>query len=260
MKVHLMHGDRDFDADLAPGPGHEQVEGDLGIGLLLEAMAGGDPLVWTVSRAAIAAPLADTEEVVQRQRVLADVLENEADIRSMYSLANEGVEANRHIHVGVFSSRPGPMLSRARANLVEYVAVLRRLRLLVEDTTPRLRSPWLLRLARTLAEELSENYLSEVESTLKVLRFPHGSHQSARLGLINSGVDYVLREPPQGTWLQGLLMHSRFWGRHVITIPERDMGGFETLNALKDQGQATAADALGAGRRPRARLLPCPAA
>ena len=244
MKVHLMHTDHDFDLEAEAATGHEEAERDLGIPLLLEAMAAGDVLIRKVCRAALAQPLTDVKEIRQRQRVAADVLANEDAVRAMYALTAEGIAADQHIHIGMHSSRPGLMLNRARANLTAYTDVLRRLRQLAERTTPSLSAPWLLRMADTLTSELSEDYLQEVEETLCSLRFTHGSLESARLGSLNAGRDYVLRAPPSVPWWRNLLGSAGPRGRHVITIPDRDMAGFEALTALKDRSQSVASDAL----------------
>jgi hypothetical protein len=59
MKVHLMYADRDLDPRAEPPAHHADLVQDLGLTVLFDAMAGGDPVIAEVVRAAVLTALDD---------------------------------------------------------------------------------------------------------------------------------------------------------------------------------------------------------
>lgn len=243
MKVRLMFSDADFDAEL-PLPAHaEALAADLGIPLLLQTMAAGDEFLFTMCRAAVFQSLTDIATIDYRQQVLSDCLEHPAVVRGFYDLAVEGVQADRHIHLGLFHDRPGPKLRKARQCLVAYFAILRRLRAEIDAHAGDFSSPGLRQLCATVQEQLPYDYLDEVEGYLKLLGFPRGTLQSVRLGKTNRSTDHVLRTLEQRAGLRRFLPAQDFT-RHTVTVADRDIAGMEQLNELQEWGLAVAADAV----------------
>jgi hypothetical protein len=244
MKALLMHPGRDFDPK-APLPRHERdLTQDLGLAVVLEAMAGGDEFVGEVARRAVlTAPGSDHAAIVHRQQVLGDCLENAELIRSLYALAVDTLEQRRRSWLGVYSTYPPAILGAAVELMQMFVERLRRLRRVADEQAARFRSAGMRRLFAMLREELGDEYLARIERHLAELKFRRGVLVSAALGEGNQGVDYVLRPPPANPrW------RERIFGRRrdafTFHIAERDEAGARALGELRNRGINLVANAL----------------
>ena len=97
MKVYLLYQDRDFDFGADLPPGYEDLNQDLELTTLLQAMAGGDKFLYEVSAKVLLASLHDPEAIGYRQRVLADCLAQPEVIREMYAVAVGALADKRHL-------------------------------------------------------------------------------------------------------------------------------------------------------------------
>jgi hypothetical protein len=242
MRVHLMHAGRDFELDAELPANAESLAADLELPSLLEAMAAGDQFLRKVAETALLHGLADPEEIVYRQRVLADCIEHPDVIRELYALALQGVEARRHAF-GFLSDSPDSILSRSRGALEYLLDTLRALRALIERAAPGFRSEGFARLFERITDELDAAYLERVEAQIAELGFRHGVLMSGRLGPGNRGAGYVLRRPgPRGLFsrVAGAVRRPRL----SFEIPPRDEAGSRSLAELRGSGINLVANAL----------------
>ena len=243
MKVHLMYPDRDFrPGSEAPGQWNDVCE-DLGVGTLLDAMAGGDPFLRGVADAALRTGLDRPGDIGYRQDVLADCAANAATVRAMYALAVEAIAGERRVLRG-FLRNPDVVLRHAVDALTGLMEAARQVRQLAADLEPACRSQGMTGLVRRLTSELDDPYLAEVEEHLQNLRFRRGVLVSARLGPGNKAAGYVLRRPDPGSgWARAHLPGTDRWG-HTVHIAERDEAGAQALSELRERGVNLAANAL----------------
>jgi hypothetical protein len=244
MKPRLMHRDRDFDPDRKRLRRESDLIQDLELTTLWDAMAKEDKLVRTLVPVAMLDPLTDAEAIRHRQGVVVDCLKNPETVRELYSLANEGVEAERSVFRSYFSDRPAPLLDRSVRVLEVLFEILHRLRDLGTREAPNFTSVGFTALFATLATELDDAYLRAVDAHLQQLHFPHGIVMSAHLGAGNKGIDYTLRQPrAENHTLLGrpALRKPTF----SFTIPERDDAGYRALSDLRDRGLDEVANAAG---------------
>jgi len=244
----MYHG-RDFDPEEALPTTAPALRQDLGLDLILEAMAGGDELLLKVARACLLRGLQSTQEIAYRQSVLADCLAQSRTVREMYALAGEAIERERRIWG--YMRHPEGLLHRSLDVLTIFLEILTRLRRIAERSAPRFHSEGFTRLFAMLIEELDDHYLGRVQDQLERLKFRSGLRMSARLGEGNKATDYVLHVPPRrrgfleqiGDWLEDLSAPRK--ASYVYEIAERDEAGFRALGEIRDHGAAIVAARLG---------------
>lgn len=245
MKAHLMFRDQDFTAsaerNAAKPFGADDLERDLDLPRIYEAMAQGDQFLHQVAQQAILNSLTDAGEIEYRQQVLADCLASPEMARELYALAVEAIEREHKVFLGFMSKSPATLLHRSIDVLSMFVEVLHRLRTLADAQAERVTSEGLTTLFATLADQLSDEYFAEIQAHLRTLRFRHGMTMSAQLGEGVRGTDYVLRDTVvRRRTLADLIHHT---SKFSFTIPDRDEAGYRALSELSDRGLNLVADA-----------------
>ena len=97
MRARLLDGSRDFDFGADLPPGHDDLDKDLELGVLLRAMAAGDKFLHEVAEKVLLASLPDPAAIRYRQQVLADCLALPTVVREMYAIAAGALEDSRHL-------------------------------------------------------------------------------------------------------------------------------------------------------------------
>jgi hypothetical protein len=240
MKAFLMHRERDFDFERELPAHAEALAQDLELGSLWSAMASGDQFLFEVAKRGLLLSLRDPEEIVYRQQVLVDCLENAAVVRDLYALAGEALQAERGRWGGLFRDAPRSLLGNSVQKMELLVGFLRRLREIADEQAEDFRSPGFTRFFQMLAEELDERYFELVEGELKALKFRGGLLVSAQLAAGNKGTRYMLRRPREQSLLGRVFDRSGY----SFTIPERDENGFRALSELENRGVNLVANAL----------------
>ena len=241
MKAFLMYRDRDFDLEQLPPPNADTLTQDLELNTLLNAMALGDAFLLDVARKALLASLRDPEEIVYRQRILVDCIEQSATVRMLYDIAVQAVQAERKVW-GFWAKSPDSILHRSVQVLEILVAALKRLRKIADTAEKRFHSEGFRRLFTMLTDELSDDYFAMIEAHLRELKFPRGVLISAELGAGAKGARYVLRRAREQRWAERF---SLFGGSgYSFHIAERDESGFQALEELRGKGINLVANAL----------------
>ncbi len=244
MKAHLLFRDRDVAAGVEPDAHVRALMKDLGLDLLVEAMADGDSFLAGVATQVITEPLDDPDAIRYRQAVLADVLDHPEMLRELYGRVVGTIEARRKLWGYSWSARhPRSVLSGARECLQLYAEHLRQLRAMADAWSAHVRSEGLTRLFTALQEDLDDGYLRTLDRQLRRLRFPDGLLLSAGLAADLTGRDYVLRAPEQDRlgWRERLGISART--RFSFTLPARDEGGVQALDELCSYGVNEVANA-----------------
>ena len=137
-----------------------------------------------------------------------------------------------------------PSLSCASKIVDYYVGELRKLRDRARELSSKFTSNGFADLFSMLAEELSDDYLSELQSHLKTLEFRHGVLMSANLTEGGKGTGYVIRKPNEDSrpWLERIFTKKA--ESYTYTVPDRDEAGAKALSELRDRGINPVANAL----------------
>lgn len=266
MKAFLMFRDKDFDPEqLLARREHaarfrdskdqrldvrkmlpwneEALRSDLGLDIVLNAMALGDGYLFDTSKIAILSSITDLDTIIYRQRVLSDCLRNAQIVRDIYQLSIEAIEGERKGLWGFFQY-PAGILRRAVEVMLMFVGVLKKLRLAADQHSNKFESDGFARLFVMLREELSDEYFSEIEMHLRRLKFRHGVLISAELSEGNNGRDYILRKPHEerGSWLTRIFSEKP--PAYTFRLHPRDEAGARALSELNDRGVNLVANAL----------------
>ena len=243
MKSFLLYPADDFGIGQELPPDSAALSQDLELDTLLNAMSRGDEFLFEVSRSVIFSSLERPEDILYRQDVLRDCTQRPEIVWQLYAIAVEALRVEQQVYRGIFSS-PGYVLHRAMEVLQLYVGVFRQLRGIADQHAAEFTSDGFARFFEALRVEFNDTYLAAIEAHLRQLRFRDGVLVSARLGLGNVGVDYVLRKP--NPVRQGLVSRLSGKGRpgYVLTVPDRDESGLRTLSDLRDRGINLVANAL----------------
>jgi hypothetical protein len=244
MKAFLMHPDRDFDIDQVLPPSAEALTRDLGLPIVIAAMAGGDAFLREVSTKALLASLGAVEVIGYRQAILRDCIENPKTVRALYALSVEAIQREKKGFWGGLSKHPGYMLHRSVEVLEMFADMLRRLRGIAEQSGGGFESEGFRRFFAMLSAELSDAYFAEIGEHLRRLRFRHGVLESAILGRGLKGKEYRLRKPNDNGpgWLDWLLRRGP--PAFTYRLHERDEAGARMLSELRDRGINLVANAL----------------
>lgn len=243
MNVFLVYCDRDFDwqADL-PARAGDLVQ-DLGLNVVLNAMAGEDDFLLKVAQRAVLWSLCDRETIVYRQQALRDCVEHPDVIRSIYDLAVETLREEKKIF-SWFSESPELNLHRAVNVLELLLRMLKRLRQIALEKVQLFSSPAFRRFFTMLLQELDDAYFAEINQHLQRLKFGRGVLISAGLGRGNAGIGFVLRRllAERQRWLD--LIPGLGDGRLWFEVHPRDQAGHQALSDLRARGINLVADAL----------------
>jgi hypothetical protein len=127
MKAFLMDAGRDFDIDADLPVNARDLTADLGLDILLDAMAAGDTFLRKAAERGLHAGLASPAGITYRQHVLADCVARPATVRELYDLAVEAMNAERKVFGFLLRDSPDTILHRSREVMEIQLASLRRL-------------------------------------------------------------------------------------------------------------------------------------
>jgi DNA mismatch repair ATPase MutS len=240
MKAFLMHPDRDFDVESSPLPNEASLVQDLELKALWRAMAAGDEFIFKVVSRALLMSLRDPDDILYRQQILTDCLENPSAVRELYELAGEALKAEKSVWGSFHRDSPKHLLSTSVQKMELLVDFLKKLREVAETRAGEFQSPGFRRLFSMLREELRDDYLAQVERHLSELSFKGGMLFSAQLGAGNKGKNHVLRRPRAQGFFGRMLDRSGY----SFTIADRDNSGFKALDELENRATNLAANAL----------------
>lgn len=241
MKAYLMYRDHDVDLEQSAPPNADTLMQDLELSTLLNAMALEDAFLLDVTRKALLVNLRDPDEMIYRQRVLADCLEHAATVREIYDIAVQAVQAERKVW-SFWAKSPDSILHRSVQVLEILVGALKRLRKIAETAEGRFHSEGFTRFFTMLTSELSDDYFQEIDAHLRELKFPRGVLLSAELGAGAKGAHYVLRRAREQRWIERIAPGKR--SGYSFHLADRDESGFQALEELRGKGINLVANAL----------------
>lgn len=234
MRVRLLHPERDLDPEpRLPWQLRALIDDDLEMGRLYDAMAAGDTFLLDTAKKVIPLAPTDPDVILYRQQVLADCMVNRAVVQQIYdvTVGVDGLELRRKVFLGGLGSRNPELILRRSVRVLELlIKSLRQLRTLFDRHAGEFRSAGLQRLSAMHAEQLSDNYLGQVDEYLSELNLPRGVLLSARIGPGNQGEGLVLHQAPRRGWRAGLTGIRN--DTRGFVIDGDDLAGAEALSRL----------------------------
>ena len=266
MKAFLMYKDRDFDPRQILSQREKQrrpwetdeslnlqqllpwnekaLTQDLGLDILINAMAHEDNFLFEVSKVAMMNEITDIETILYRQGVLSDCFRHKQIVRDLYKSIVEAIQLEKDNFWGIFGRNPSGILYEAVKTLQRFVVIMKKLRIVSDQNRETFESEGFKRLFEMLRSELSDDYFAKIDEHLRLLKFNDGVLISAQLGPGNKGSNYVLHKKPIDTrsWL-GRLLGQKLEG-FTYQIHPRDEAGARALSELRDQSINLVANAL----------------
>jgi hypothetical protein len=243
VRIRLLHPDHHLDPDVEVVPHAAALTEDLGLDVVLDAMAAGDRRVRTAARAVLLAPPDTVEVVRRRQGAVADALAVPDTVRELYRVVTQGLEAAQRSSVGLFRDAPDPLVRRGVERLGVLVGVLRRVRELLEASRPHVGGEAWTALVDDAVATFDEPHLAEVEDHLDALSFPRGVQFRARVGRGGLPTGHVLQRPRDAGWLARAKDRAGSGGS-TFELADRDDAGLDALVRWRDQALAPVAAVL----------------
>jgi hypothetical protein len=241
-----MYLDHDFDLEAELPPHRAELTRDLALETILKAMAGEDPVLLDVARAALLTGLrTDLVTVAHRQAILRDALRNPDSVRELYALSIEAIDARKSGFWGILRSYPSGSLSSSVDLLKRLLGKLQALAAAAERNAPRFESAGFSSLFRTLRRELDPGYLARVGDHLRKLEFREGLLLSAELGPGNKGTGYGVRLAREDgpNWFERAVL-GMGPPSYTFHVDERDEAGWRALSEMRDRGLNDIANAV----------------
>lgn len=246
MRPLLMFEADDFPVVTENQPDRADLVQDLELERLWQCAAAGDRAIYASVRTAMLAGLTDPGQIRYRQDVLEDCLRAPDVVREIYQIAVQAIADERTIYRASFFNRSSEaLLGRSVKAMRMFAGNLRALRALTGEHADAFGSAGLAGFAKTVREELDEDYFAAMSDHLERLQFRNGLLASVRLGRHNQGVDYVLRVPrPENE--RGILLHRAPVKKPAYSraISRSDDAGQQELAAMRDRILGLAADVL----------------
>jgi hypothetical protein len=257
MKARLLYPDRDFEWSAAAPWNEAALTADLALNVFFDAMAQGDACISDAARKVVLSGVrGDLETIRYRQEIVRECLDHPDVLRDLYSVAVEAKEREKGNYLGGLMRYPHWVLRNAIEQMEMYVAMLRKLRKLIDLHGKNFASRGWTNLCGMLQRELDDAYLARIEAHLQQLKFPGAMVLSGALDGGNKGTDYVLH-PGRffgETWWESqwrLLRDSVFPRRPPplgFAVHPRDEAGARALESLRDLGIRGVAIALAQSR------------
>ena len=223
---------------------------DLELNVVFATMSAGDAFLRELSEKILLATLHHPQDILYRQSVLRDCLAQPEVVKTLYSIAVEAVARERRVFGWSLTSSPNGVLRRSLEVLQIFLELLKKLRQIANEHRKKFSSNGFRRLFRMIEEELSDDYINNVETHLQRLEFRNGVLISAQLTRGAKGSHYRIRKP----WPEDLTWRERIgnWFRTQVAgnsrllyeIDPRDEAGARALEDLQAQGIASVAAAL----------------
>lgn len=243
MKPRLLFADQDHTyAD--PPPESVDLERDLGIPPILDAMACGDAYLRDVAQRVIFSAPLTSEQIGHRLDILDDCLRSPDVIRELYELADTAAQAKQRVHVWmILRNHPSDILNSSVTILRDLTTHLQLLHAYALEHHGQFRSPGLIALLDSIERDLDDDYLTQVRTHVDQLAFTGGVAMTARLGPGCTGIDYSLRLAAPTPWWAKLNDTLPYRHKYTYHLPPRDENGGQTLDRIRDHGINTVANA-----------------
>jgi hypothetical protein len=236
VRPRLLLRDRDFELGDAPAWNGPALLQDLGLEIVVDAMAAGDPFLAGVARNALLQPLVDPPSIVARQAVVTDALRQPDLMRGLYEAVVATIASERRVYWGVNPGNPAYVLRRSLDVMNGFLTGLAQLRRLAERHADDVSSDGFRSFFGLLRRELDDPYLAEARERLRALRFRHGMRIALRLGPGHRGAEPVLLAPPGPKRLSWRTLVTPAPPRLSYRLQPRDETGVRALQEIEARG------------------------
>lgn len=228
MKVNLLYRDKNLER-IEIGEIEKNLLKDLGLDIIIEEMSNGEEATKEIVTQVLIQPLTDQSEIIYRQEIVKDALENINLFKVLNKLANDVIESKRRALFWIMNKKPSSVLFsnvRMLEILIDHLLKLKR----ILENPGHVHSQGLKKLIEHTKTTLTQDYVDQLKQLLKTLEFREMMSFSAKLGVANRLSNFVLRLKEHKGSLIKIFSKDRGYS---FTIDERDEAGFRALSELK---------------------------
>ncbi len=244
MNVYLMNNNRDFNPDQErPWNGLDLIQ-DLQLDPVLNVMADGDEFLYRVAQSTLLSSIGSKLDVIlYRQKILSDCLKNTPTVKRLYKLAVGVIGEKRVVHWSAGQTHSSwSLLSRSVETLQVFLGTLRTLRSIADQDADKFESDGFKEFFTRIKEEITGEYLQEIEEHLRELNFEDEVLIGAQLGKGNRGSNYVLCKPgEQKKWFERIFKTGT--REYTFRINDQDEIAVRKLSEFKNRGVNSVANA-----------------
>ncbi len=207
---------------------------DLGLKPVFNAMSGGDDFLLKNSVNFVLNGLISIDEIMYRQEVLKDFINNTETARKIYKNALEfTTEAKKLLFW--FGDRDSLSISASIDILRKFVLYTGKLRNILSGPSNGFLSRGLKKFYMVISEDFGSEYMENIQKYLDKANFRDGVTLSMALGPGNSGKDYILHEPFNGKSVKKI-MKDTLERHYTYVLNERDISGAAEIEGIKSRG------------------------
>ncbi len=231
MKVNLLFKDGKLKRQEPDSTIPDLVQ-DFGLNIIADNMSSGDEFIKNVCLQVLIEPLFSEEGILYRQEIVKEAIEHINIFKELYELSVEVLESKKKSFFWMLSKKPsGVLFSNVRMmeNLIGFLGKLKNL----VSSHLELLSTGMKNFFERVKENLTDEYMSELNRYLNTLEFRGGILFSAKLGVASRLDSFIPRYREQER--AGIFkVFSKNRG-YSFTIDERDEAGFRALSEIKDK-------------------------
>ncbi len=207
---------------------------DLGLKPIFNAMSGGDDFLLKNSINFVLNGSISIDEIMYRQEILKDLINNEETARKIYKNALEfTTKAKKQLFW--FSDKDSFSIPASTDILRKFVLYTGELRNIILRPSIRFLSRGLEKFCRIISEDFGSEYMENIQKYLDKANFRDSVTLSMALGPGNSGIDYILHEPFNGKSVKKI-MKDTLEKHYTYVLNERDINGAAEIEAIKSRG------------------------
>ncbi|MDQ7092193.1 hypothetical protein REC12_01135 [Desulfosporosinus sp. PR] len=202
MKVHLLARDETFPSSRPLPYNVAELKTDLCLTPLINFMADGDEIIRTSTGIALLSPLTERCEILYRQAVLSDCLQNSEKVRELYALVQEALlsQEQPHWQFSVLQSVTA-QFNCGLLRLKSLLEILRKLRAFSEQNATHFQSEGFQSFLSDQRENLDHEFFQQSDDLVQQLQFKNGMLIGACLSKTGRsfGHNLLRYEPASGT-------------------------------------------------------------
>ena len=238
MKINLLFRNKDFDPKAERCFAYDTLKTDLGLDIVLSAMARGNTVIYSVCETALFNPLSSLDKINYRQENLKDAIANAKIVRRLYDIVDEAIsKKEKMLYTRLDVPVPSRIVSTASRLLSLYLDALAEFRTAADGHFKEFSSEGFCGLLSLIRKEITDEYINEARGHLDALRDNEGVFISARFGNYLQGVGYTLMRKDNPA-RKSARNHSAY------ILGAEDRAGYKELERRYDYAVSEVADTL----------------
>jgi len=236
MKAYLLFSDKDFNWEERENKFSDIVIRDLEMEEIYQKMAEGNNEIYHSVRKVCGIPIYDKIEILYRQDVLKDCIDNPWIFELFDDLVGQMSKKEKELcHFGILSDYPSAKVSSSIEILNAYLSELKKFRSIVSEKTDKMYSKGFQDLFARILSELNDQFFEEAKMHIEICKFRYGVEVAGSIGTGMKPVKYKLlkRESTKASvierWFGSGRKSYRFW------IADRDEAGSSALSELEQK-------------------------